>query len=220
MKRRFRRYGLAALFLCQGLGLSGFRRPESSVGKPSNPEPKFPLLGDVVDLDAVTEELLGELDKLRTSTSPSPLGVMDPRDLIDPALGGRLARSIQFRLPGPAEAERLLRYYVRKKRISLDIDVDLRAVASEAQGLSSAQLKQLVDEAGSQMACRWASSVNADDFREALEVLQMGPVQAEEARRRRREEAMNELAERFRHQATALPGEGIETAVERFRLQW
>jgi cell division protease FtsH len=95
-------------------------------------------------------------------------------DVLDPALlrPGRFDRRIEVDLPAQGDREQILRLHAR--RMSLEPDVDLGAVARGTPGFSGADLKNLLNEAALLAARRNRERITPQDVDAARDRLLMG----------------------------------------------
>jgi cell division protease FtsH len=95
--------------------------------------------------------------------------------VLDPALlrPGRFDRRVVVNLPDKAGRQAILRVHVRK--VPLDADVNLEALAQATPGFSGADLKNLVNEAALLAARRSEAAVHHKDFLDSLEKIVLGP---------------------------------------------
>jgi ATP-dependent 26S proteasome regulatory subunit len=125
--------------------------------------------GDYDTYDRQVNQLLQEIDGMKSGAGVLVVGATNRRDKLDPALlrGGRLSRHIH--IPLPVEADRRTMLELFSAGMPLD-GVDLRALATRTDGLSGADLDALCDAAGVQALIRAPStpSVTQADFDAAL----------------------------------------------------
>lgn len=126
-----------------------------------------------MERESVVTELLQQLDGLRSRPGVFVLGATNLPERLDPAVtrGGRLGRRIEIPRPDGAGRERLLRLFCRDLR--LHDDVDLGGLAERTDGLSGADLKDLVQRAAQHAFVR-ASEPRAVTMAELIEVLERG----------------------------------------------
>ena len=92
-------------------------------------------------------QLLVEMDGFTQSESTIVIGATNRHDILDPALlrPGRFDRQVMVGNPDIKGREQILR--VHAKKVALEPDVDLRAIARGTPGFSGADLANLVNEA-------------------------------------------------------------------------
>ena len=93
-------------------------------------------------------QLLSEIDGFDPLSNVKVIAATNRLDLLDPALlrPGRFDRIINIPLPDKRGRLEILR--IHTKRVKLDKDVDLEAIASMTEGMSGAELRAIVIEAG------------------------------------------------------------------------
>lgn len=137
--------------------------------------------GSVEVHDSHVNQLLAEIDGVSGQRGVFVIGATNRPDQIDPAMlrGGRLSRTIVLGLPDAAGRLALLELQSRRMPT---VDVNLRKLADETEGMSPADLKALCQEAGlAAMGRGGQSAVTHADFDEALSRLR-GSMQARETR--------------------------------------
>jgi transitional endoplasmic reticulum ATPase len=124
--------------------------------------------------DKVVNQFLHEMDGLRANKRVFVVGATNRRDMLDPALlrGGRLSREIEIPLPDIAGRRDLFELYMRAANMAPDVAIE--DLAQRSEGLSGANIRALINEAGLQALIRIADDPAADrhvtnaDFDEAL----------------------------------------------------
>lgn len=114
-------------------------------------------------------QLLTCMDGLETSNNGViVMAATNRQELLDPALlrAGRFDRIVQCPLPDKAGRQAILAVHTR--RLKLDPDVSLEKVARLTPGSGGADLAALANEAAIRAARRGGTSVNAEDFDNAL----------------------------------------------------
>lgn len=104
--------------------------------------------------ERVISQFLRELDGLVSSEGVFLVGATNRLDIIDPAIVGRRLTPIEIGLPDAVARLQILR--VLCKNVNLTKNVDLKAIASETEGMSGADLKRLRDAAGMKALSRVA----------------------------------------------------------------
>jgi len=119
-------------------------------------------------------QLLVEMDGFSRSDSIVLVAATNRADILDAALlrPGRFDRQVTVGNPDLKGREQILRVHTRK--ISLDADVDLRAIARGTPGFSGADLANLVNEAALSAARRGRSTVGHADLDSARDKVLMG----------------------------------------------
>jgi transitional endoplasmic reticulum ATPase len=123
--------------------------------------------------DRWTDQLLQEIDGIRSNEGVFVIGATNRPDLLDPALlrGGRLSRHVEIPLPGPTERRQLIDLICRRMPLArVDFDELVRAT----DGFSGADLKALAQDAAIKASIRASSNgkeapaVTGADFRDSL----------------------------------------------------
>jgi len=113
-------------------------------------------------------QLLAEMDGFKPLDSVKILAATNRLDILDPAIlrPGRFDRVVYVPLPDERGREEILRIYMRRMKVSKDVDL---AVASLTDGFSGADIKNLCVEAGYVAIRREKSEIGREDFLLALE---------------------------------------------------
>lgn len=126
--------------------------------------------------ERVVSQFLRELDGLASGEGVLLIGATNRIDIIDPAIQGRRLTPIEVDLPDTVGRLQLLR--VLCSEVSLDKDVNLKALAAGTEGMSGADLKRLRDAAGMKALSRAARAgskgkpaIKKADFQAALDNL-------------------------------------------------
>ena len=119
-------------------------------------------------------QLLVEMDGFTQSESIIIIGATNRHDILDPALlrPGRFDRQVMVGNPDIKGREQILR--VHAKKVALEPDVDLRAIARGTPGFSGADLANLVNEAALIAARSGRKSVGNRDLDAARDKVLMG----------------------------------------------
>jgi cell division protease FtsH len=117
--------------------------------------------------------LLNELDGFNSS-QVVVLAATNRPDILDPALTrpGRLDRKVFVPLPDAPERRAILDVHTRHKKLAEDLN--LEEIARRSPGMSGAQLEQVCNEAALLAARARRSALTQEDFRAAVEYVQMG----------------------------------------------
>ena len=121
-------------------------------------------------------QLLVEMDGFTANEGVILIAATNRPDVLDKALlrPGRFDRQIVVGLPDLKGREEILRVHLKKRKVPLADDVDVKAVAKGTPGLAGADLENLVNEAAL-MAARFNNKkVTMLDFEEARDKLSMG----------------------------------------------
>ena len=119
-------------------------------------------------------QLLVEMDGFTQSESIIVVAATNRPDILDPALlrPGRFDRQVVVGNPDIRGREQILRVHARK--VVLEADVDMRAIARGTPGFSGADLANLVNEAALGAARAGRSAVGARDLDAARDKVLMG----------------------------------------------
>ena len=114
-------------------------------------------------------QLLAEMDGFDPLDNVKVIAATNRLDLLDPALlrPGRFDRIIEVPLPDLQGRYEIFQIHTRKMRLARD--VDLWALARMTEGMSGAEIKMIVTEAGYNAIRRGARSVSMEDFLHAVE---------------------------------------------------
>jgi cell division protease FtsH len=117
--------------------------------------------------------LLTELDNFTANQQMLIIGITNRPDLLDPALvrGGRFERTLHLEAPSLAEREHILRLLTAGRPLA--VEVDLKALATQADGLYGADLERLVNDAALLTAQVKRDQMTGADFEAALSSLRM-----------------------------------------------
>ena len=114
-------------------------------------------------------QLLAEMDGFESRGNVGIIAATNSPDILDPALvrPGRFDRIIE--VPVPDEEGKLEILKIHTKNMSLDSDVDLNKIATEAKTASGADLKSICTEAGMFAIRENHHSVSSKNFEDALD---------------------------------------------------
>ncbi|AUX30057.1 MULTISPECIES: ATP-dependent zinc metalloprotease FtsH [Sorangium] len=114
-------------------------------------------------------QLLTEMDGFDVRAAMVVIAATNRPEILDPALlrAGRFDRRVHVDRPDLAERREILAVHGRK--VALDADVDLDAVAAQTAGLVGADLANIVNEAALLAARRRAAAVGQIDLEAAIE---------------------------------------------------
>jgi len=121
-------------------------------------------------------QLLVEMDGFSSNAGVILIAATNRPDVLDKALlrPGRFDRQIMVGLPDLIGRDEILRVHIRKRKVPLAKDVDIRAVAKGTPGLAGADLENLINEAALLAARFGNTEVSMLDFEEARDKLAMG----------------------------------------------
>jgi len=127
-------------------------------------------------------QLLAEMDGFEARGDVGIVAATNRPDILDPALlrPGRFDRFIE--VPIPNEDGRIEILNIHAQNMSLSEEVDIRLVASLAEGASGADLKAICTEAGMFAIREERSSITMNDFMDAVDKV-VGLEKEEEIRR-------------------------------------
>jgi cell division protease FtsH len=119
-------------------------------------------------------QILSEMDGFQQGDTVIVLAATNRADVLDPALlrPGRFDRHVT--VDRPAREGRLSILKVHTRKVPLNDDVDLEAIARTTIGYSGAELEKLVNEAALKAAREEKRSVGMIDFRYAQDLIAMG----------------------------------------------
>ena len=119
--------------------------------------------------------LLVEMDGFNTQEGVILVAATNRPDVLDPALlrPGRFDRQIVVDRPDLKGREEILKVHIRK--IKLDPQVDLKAIARQTPGFSGADLANLCNEAALLAARRSKEGVGSQELEAAIERVMAGP---------------------------------------------
>ena len=118
--------------------------------------------------DDVTSQFLREIDGVTGSPGVFVIGATNIPDRLDPALlrGGRLSR--QILIPAPDAAGREALFEVHARRMQLADDVDFAALATRAEGMTGADIKEICNAAGLLAFERGSADIAMVDYSAAI----------------------------------------------------
>ncbi len=121
-------------------------------------------------------QLLVEMDGFAANEGVILIAATNRPDVLDKALlrPGRFDRQIVVGLPDLQGREEILRVHVKKRKVPLAPDVNIRDVAKSTPGLAGADLENLVNEAALLAARFDNKQVSMLDFEEARDKISMG----------------------------------------------
>lgn len=120
-------------------------------------------------------QILVEMDGFENNTNVIVIAATNRPDVLDPALlrPGRFDRRVVLDLPDITEREEILKIHSKNK--TLDANIVLRTLAERTPGFSGADLANLFNEAAILTARRNKKSIGADELKESIEKVMMGP---------------------------------------------
>lgn len=113
-------------------------------------------------------ELLNQLDGFSSSTDIKVIAATNRVDILDPALlrSGRLDRKIEFPTPNEQARARILE--IHSRRMNVDSGVNFEELARCTDDFNGAQCKAVCVEAGMIALRRNATTINHEDFMDAI----------------------------------------------------
>ncbi|MBF2047841.1 MAG: ATP-dependent zinc metalloprotease FtsH [Elainella sp. C42_A2020_010] len=126
-------------------------------------------LGSNDEQEQTLNQLLTEMDGFEGNTGVIIIAATNRPEVLDPALRrpGRFDRLVTVDRPDKLGREAILR--VHAKKVQLDSDVDLGAIATRTPGFSGADLANLINEAALLAARKNQTLVRMADLNEAIE---------------------------------------------------
>ena len=127
-------------------------------------------------------QLLAEMDGFADNEGIFVLAATNRKDVLDEALvrPGRFDRIIKIGLPDKTSREQILKFYLDKKPI--DQIIDINSVSSFTDGMSGAELKNLVNEAAINAVRQGKNTISRENLDVALEKLVVGLVKNTDTR--------------------------------------
>ncbi len=134
------------------------------------------------EYNSTVEQLLVEMDGLTEHSKNGKvpkvfvIGATNRPDLLDPAVmrPGRLDLHVVITSPDIKDREEMIKYYVKKKKVPANADVDFKILAGRTTGMSGAAIKDFVNKAALVAAEENAQDVTLKHFLKALDRLQIG----------------------------------------------
>ena len=132
------------------------------------------VLGGNDEREQTLNQILTEMDGFTGTEGVVVIGATNRAEILDPALlrPGRFDRRVVVNPPDQRGRLEILKVHTRK--VPLDDDVDVSALASSTPGMVGADLKALVNEAALTAARRGHEKVQMADFTDALERILLG----------------------------------------------
>jgi cell division protease FtsH len=119
-------------------------------------------------------QLLVEMDGFDSASGLVIMAATNRPEILDRALlrAGRFDRQVLVDRPDVRGREAILKVHARK--VGLGVDVDLKTIAQRTPGMVGADLANVVNEAALASVRRAAQHIDAQDFEEAIDRLQLG----------------------------------------------
>ncbi|MFH1393396.1 MAG: CDC48 family AAA ATPase [Candidatus Micrarchaeota archaeon] len=120
--------------------------------------------GGTMVTERIVDTMLTEMDGLRSLKNVVVIGATNRPDILDPALmrGGRFDRMLE--VPPPDEKARMLIFKIHTKKMPLDKDVSLSDLSKLSDGLTGADIENIVREAGMAAIREGVKKVKARHF--------------------------------------------------------
>lgn len=120
-------------------------------------------------------QILTEMDGFDNTTQVIVIAATNRLDILDPALmrAGRFDRKIMVTAPTLEERLEILKYYLKDKKLT--DDVDLESLAKRTSGLVGADIENIINEASLKIAKDSRVKIMSEDVEYALEKVLMGP---------------------------------------------
>ena len=133
------------------------------------------MTGGHQEQEQTLNQILTEMDGFEQDTNVIVIAATNRPDTLDSALmrPGRFDRKVFVGRPTVEERLQILTYYVSKKKLSAD--VDLEALARRMSGFVGADLENVVNEAALNVARNERKQLTMEDFEYAFEKVIMGP---------------------------------------------
>ena len=121
-------------------------------------------------------QMLVEMDGFEVDTGVLVIAATNRPDVLDPALirPGRFDRQVEVGLPDMEGREKILAVHIRKNKVPVASDLDLRQLAIGTPGRSGADLENIVNEAALFAAREKTNPVTYDHFLKAIDKILMG----------------------------------------------
>ncbi|MDO4547491.1 MAG: ATP-dependent zinc metalloprotease FtsH [Clostridia bacterium] len=131
-------------------------------------------IGGNDEREQTLNQLLTEMDGFDAGNGVVILGATNRPEMLDPALlrPGRFDRRIPVELPDLEGREAILR--VHAKKVALDSNIDLAAIARATSGASGAELANMINEAALRAVRCGRDKVSQVDLEESVEVVIAG----------------------------------------------
>jgi cell division protease FtsH len=127
-------------------------------------------------------QLLAEMDGFQENDGIVVIAATNRKDVLDDALlrPGRFDRIITVSLPDIISREKILNFYLDKKKIANDIDI--KSIAEDIDGYSGAKIKNLINEAAILAARQGKTVIDNIDIINSIEKQTVGLERNQEAR--------------------------------------
>ena len=132
-------------------------------------------VGSNDEREATLNELLTQMDGFSGNSGVMVIAATNKIEVLDEALlrAGRFDRRVFLTLPSKEDRQKILKLYIKNKKINFDID----KLALDTSGFTSAALSTLVNEALLNMIKREGTTILEDDIEIAKKKIQFGKKQ-------------------------------------------
>lgn len=133
------------------------------------------MSGGHQEQEQTLNQILTEMDGFDTDTNVIVLASTNRPDTLDPALlrSGRFDRKVLVNTPSKEERKAMFEYYLEKKKIAKDINID--SIVNRSSGMAGADIENIVNEAALKAARDNSKMITNDDLNYAIEKVVMGP---------------------------------------------
>lgn len=133
------------------------------------------LGGSHDEREQTLNQILVEMDGFETDQNVIVMGATNRPDVLDPALlrPGRFDRRVIINMPDRKERQEVLLLHSRNKPLAGDVELD--RVAAITTGFSSADLKNVINEAAILAVREGKKQISQANLRESVERVSMGP---------------------------------------------
>jgi len=123
------------------------------------------------EVQRTLNQLLVEMDGFNPLDNVKIIAATNRIDILDPAIlrPGRFDKTIEIPLPNEKARKELFKYYLNKTRYDKNIDLD--KLVKETEGLSGADIKQIVTEAGINAIKEKRAKITMKDLEKGLNKL-------------------------------------------------
>jgi len=127
------------------------------------------MTGGHQEQEQTLNQILNEMDGFDKETNVIVIAATNRPDTLDSALmrPGRFDRKVFVGRPTVEERLEILKYYVSKKKLTAD--VDLESLARRMSGFVGADLENVVNEAALNVARNNRKAISMEDFEYAFE---------------------------------------------------
>jgi cell division protease FtsH len=129
-------------------------------------------------------QLLYEMDGFQDNDNILVIGSTNRRDILDTALlrPGRFDRIIYVPTPDKASRKKIIANYLGKRSVENSVYDELDSITELTRGMSGAELKNMVNEAGIESIKRNSTAIQMKDLYRSLDKITMGVAKANDER--------------------------------------